>query len=1557
MRGYDGSRSLGVLLAIVGALAFAGLLALSGAGQTAAPAPAVPLTSGGDGIVADSNEDFGATGDSGSTRIMSADTSRVVMEVVPLTDVTTDGPRDSIVIARDAPSPYGGDPPQPLDAPFGANVQADNIAGADSWASVAASGNDVYIAYEHPVGGGTDVRIAKSTNGGATWTILSLPAVGYNRMAPDIVLFPPNLVLVFIQHDDGAATNVYRYLVSTNGGASFATQGIQFPPSYPFTLFKRPGASGCTGSCVVATAGGVVVAAQAVYVGYEGWCAFTDGSCGSPAGAWQTVFLNDPTPSTGADWVIVIRSAGAPMGEEGFRPQMAANDGSEYLLIEFEQGNDVTWAAYLFTLDLINGNLDAVAIGPESDDPIFGSVAVLGQDITYGGAYHNAAAFGTPNHLMQVIHSAVGGGGGANWEFIQGGNGYFEAPNMEQKHLALTASGDVVHAAYRSVSDVVYWLSPTRGSTWTGPYRVSDNAGTVADVPHAVDLAYGAKIRIGWIDNRDGDNDAWHATLTGASMYVVKKNPASIGGTININTVAENVPYVALWNIGTVQNVDAPQTEPGPPDTQYNFVSWSDGGARAHDITVGAADTVLVANYQTQYWLSMSATVGGVTLTPGSSWQNAGATVTIECVMPAPSPDTRYTFGQWIGTGPGSITGPFNPVDIQMNGPITEICEATQQFRFQIDTSPTGLQVTINGTTLVAPQNNLWWDAGSSNTVTAISPQQPGGPLERYVFTQWADGPVAPTRTLVASAPGVYVAQYRLEYSVQIRPTPADCNYIVDGTTYVSGQTFWFVRDSIHALDVPSPQLRGPDTRYVFASWSDGQPRTHNIQVTVPLTLDLICTTEYRFQFDTLPTGFNLDVDGVSQPMPYTVWWAAGSNHQVQFQTININPDTRRAFVQWSDGNPNNPRSFNNVAAGANLVVQTAQEFRYQFNTNPSGLDLLIDSVTTTTPATVWWRETTSHTVQFQTISTPDTQTIFVDWSDGNANNPRTFTNVIGPGSFTANVVAQYRYILDTSPGGGQIRVDGIDCTAPCTFWWDFGSSHTAEFLTVPITADTRRAFADWSDGNTNNPRTFGNIQAPAQLTLRTQLEYRYVFDTSPTGLNLLVDGSPSTAPYTAWFAQGSSHSVEVPTPQTVGVGARRQFEQWSDGSSANPRTFSSINGPASLTATTYVEYELTFDTSPAGINVDVTVGTSTVTTPATIWVRAGSVQLDAPAPWPGGAGIRYAFVRWSDSATAPASRTVTVSAATTYTITYLRQYELAVFASPFSFTCDVADCWYEDGQVATIVLSAESFEVLPGGRVVFNGWTGGATGTWQSSQITMDSSKTVFVVLKAQVLLTVQVVDQNGAALPGATIQVTVNNTAVPYDSAKGGYWVDLGSTATVNVPDEFTSGGQTYKFVTWVNGQASRTLSVTPSLPATVAAQFRPVSLFESPVLWVGLIVAIVAAILLAWFLLRRRKQQPEEMPPGPAAAPPAPPAPSAGVPPPPMAAAPAEATMACPSCGLTIPAKAGPCPICGAEVAPPPAPAGDERIARLEEAYKSGRISYEQYQANLKRIRGAS
>ncbi|HKZ47912.1 MAG TPA: hypothetical protein VJ397_03880, partial [Thermoplasmata archaeon] len=87
----------------------------------------------------------------------------------------------------------------------------------------------------------------------------------------------------------------------------------------------------------------------------------------------------------------------------------------------------------------------------------------------------------------------------------------------------------------------------------------------------------------------------------------------------------------------------------------------------------------------------------------------------------------------------------------------------------------------------------------------------------------------------------------------------------------------------------------------------------------------------------------------------------------------------------------------------------------------------------------------------------------------------------------------------------------------------------------------------------------------------------------------------------------------------------------------------------------------------------------------------------------------------------------------------------------------------------------------------------------------------------------------------------------------------------------------------------------------------------------------------------------------PPPPPAARPAPP-PPAPLPPAPAAVA---ATVECPACGTVNDAGTEACAVCGE---PLPKPAGgnvDEKLQKIEEAYRSGRITKEQYEANRKKL----
>jgi YVTN family beta-propeller protein len=85
--------------------------------------------------------------------------------------------------------------------------------------------------------------------------------------------------------------------------------------------------------------------------------------------------------------------------------------------------------------------------------------------------------------------------------------------------------------------------------------------------------------------------------------------------------------------------------------------------------TVSSAQALVFTFYH-QFYLTMQVSPSSkmVTLSPGSSWQNAGSTVPIQATS-----SISFVFSSWSGSGSGSYTGRNNPATIMMGGPITEV--------------------------------------------------------------------------------------------------------------------------------------------------------------------------------------------------------------------------------------------------------------------------------------------------------------------------------------------------------------------------------------------------------------------------------------------------------------------------------------------------------------------------------------------------------------------------------------------------------------------------------------------------------------------------------------------------------------------------------------------------------------------------------------------------------------------------------------------------------------------------------------------------------------------
>ena len=147
-----------------------------------------------------------------------------------------------------------------------------------------------------------------------------------------------------------------------------------------------------------------------------------------------------------------------------------------------------------------------------------------------------------------------------------------------------------------------------------------------------------------------------------------------------------------------------------------------------------------------------------------------------------------------------------------------------------------------------------------------------------------------------------------------------------------------------------------------------------------------------------------------------------------------------------------------------------------------------------------------------------------MQWSDGNTDNPRTIV-VESDITLTAEFALDEHIVTATAEHG--------TVTGSGTY------THGTE-VTLTATADEHYHFVQWSDGNTDNPRTIV-VESDITLTAEFALDEHIVTATAEHGT---VTGSGT---YT--------HGAEVILTAIPDIGY--EFTQWSNGVTENPYTFS----------------------------------------------------------------------------------------------------------------------------------------------------------------------------------------------------------------------------------------------------------------------------------------------------------------------------------------------------------------------------------------------------------------
>ncbi len=658
-----------------------------------------------------------------------------------------------------------------------------------------------------------------------------------------------------------------------------------------------------------------------------------------------------------------------------------------------------------------------------------------------------------------------------------------------------------------------------------------------------------------------------------------------------------------------------------------------------------------------------------------------------------------------------------------------------------------------------------------------------GIPAGTYSVSATAPGAAsATTNNLMVTNDHVTTVNFIVN-NVAVTTSPAGLTVTVDNNTYTAPQSFYFTPSSTHTIGVTSPQNSAAGIRSAWSSWSDGGAVSHTITGPFSATYTAtFFTSQYLLTLGASPAGGGTLT---ANPSSGDGYYPTGTSVQV---TAAANPNYQFSNFSGDLSGATNPQSLAMNAprsVTANFNVQTI------VTTNPSGLSITVDGQNLTAPQTFFWALGSSHSVAAASPQNgpPGTHYVWSNWSDGLAISHSILTSAT-PATYTANFTTQYLLAFSASPAGSGILT--ANPTSPDSYYANGAS------VQVTATANTGYQFASFSGDLTGgaNPQS---VVMSATRSVTGNFNIAATVATSPPGLSVVVDGTTFVAPHTFTWTPGSSHSVNLTTPQNGPAGTRYAWSSWSD-SGAISHTVIAAASPATYTAAFSTQYLLTLSTSPGA-------GGALAANPSSsdgYYDSGTSVQLTATA------SSGFQFANFSGDLTGSTNpQSVSMTAPRSVTANFNVQTTVATNPSGLPITVDGQSLtapqtfnWVV-GSNHTIA-TASPLNGPAGTHYVWSNWSdAGAI----SHGITTASAATTYTAnFNTQYLLT-----QNAAPSGGGTLAAN--------PSSSDGYYA---SGASVQVTAAANPGFQFANFSGDLTGSANPQ-SVVLSAPRSVTATFN--------------------------------------------------------------------------------------------------------------------------------------
>ena len=295
-----------------------------------------------------------------------------------------------------------------------------------------------------------------------------------------------------------------------------------------------------------------------------------------------------------------------------------------------------------------------------------------------------------------------------------------------------------------------------------------------------------------------------------------------------------------------------------------------------------------------------------------------------------------------------------------------------------------------------------------------------------------------------------------------------------------------------------------PHYGYHFTQWSDGNTENpRNVVITNDTVISAIFA---KNQYSLTINSEDTELGTVNGP---------ASGDYLDTLTIYAYANFGYQFEQWSDGNTDNPR---------NVVMTQNMAFTAQFG-------VLKCNLVVNASNDAFGSVKGSGSFEYQTNTTISATANygyhFTQWSDGIADNPRNI-QLTKDTTFTA-VFAKNQYnliVYSSNPSLGS--VEGST------------SADYLDTLVISATANYGYQFHQWSDGNTDNPRTLALTQDTYLIAQFTKIIYQAKVEVN------IPNACQNPQPFSGAYLD----TIQVMVHPNYGY----HFTQWSDGISDNPR-------------------------------------------------------------------------------------------------------------------------------------------------------------------------------------------------------------------------------------------------------------------------------------------------------------------------------------------------------------------------------------------------------------------